>query len=107
MEQSCSSVRAGDAAQGRIAGGEGIARGDAPVVGGEADDRIVGEAELVEFLEHQADGVVHGLDHTGIDRAVLHLAHTEATIEKKTFLGQACGCCLCLLYTSPSPRDRG
>ena len=64
----------------------------------ETDDGIVGEAELVKFLEHHADGIVHGLAHAGVDGAVLHLAYTEATIENKAFLGQAGGSCFALVF---------
>ena len=77
------------AAQRRVAGRVGVAGGNAAVVRGEADNRVVGQAKLVKFLKHDADRVVHRLDHSAVNRAVLHLAHVEAPVKNKTLLGQA------------------
>ena len=69
---------------GRLRGGIGVAGGDAAVVGGEDDHRVVVESQFVEFGQHDSDGLVHGFDHTGIDGAVLDLADGQGAVDDKT-----------------------
>ena len=79
------------ASQRRVARRVGVTGGDAAVVGGEADDRVIAQAKHLKFLQHDADSVVHRLNHPTVDRAVLHLAYIQPPIENKTLLGQAAG----------------
>ena len=69
------------AAQGQHRGGVGVAGGGAAVVGREADDRVLGEPEAIQSIDHQADGLVHRLDHARVDRAVLHQSLRPAAVE--------------------------
>jgi len=50
----------------------------AAVVGGEEEDRLVGEFEAVEGVEEGADGVVHALDHGGVGGAALGVPEIDA-----------------------------
>ena len=69
------------AAQRAVAGGRGaidFVVHVAAVVGGEDDDRVVGQLEPVETIEQRADGVVHALDHRGVGRAALRVLRVDA-----------------------------
>ncbi len=51
--------------------------------------RIFAQVKLIEFFHHDAHRAVHRLNHTAVDRAVLHLASTETPVKNKPILGQA------------------
>ena len=42
-----------------------------PVVGGENDEGVVGDLEIIERLEDLSDGGVHGFDHAGVGRVIV------------------------------------
>ena len=42
-----------------------------PLSRGEDDERVVGQLQVVELLQHAADGLVQALDHRGVDRVAL------------------------------------
>jgi len=63
------------AAVGEVARGEGITGGDSTIIRGEDHDRVVGNSRVIEGLEDDADRVVHGFHHAGIDGTVLHLTY--------------------------------
>ena len=76
---------------------------------------IIQESELVEKLKSKKKLVVKvGLDPTMPD---MHLGHTVVINKLRQFqelghqvvflIGDYTACIGCLLYTSPSPRDRG
>ena len=44
-----------------------------PVVGGENDEGVAGDLEIIERLEDLSDGGVHGFDHAGVGRVVVGL----------------------------------
>ena len=71
------------AAVGQVAGGKGITRGNAAVVGGENHDGVVRDAHFVEGLEDDAHRVIHAFHHAGIDGTILDLAHGEGAVEEE------------------------
>ena len=71
------------AAVGEVAGGEGITGGDSTVIRGKDHDGVVGNSRLIEGLEDDADRVVHGFHHTGIDGTVLHLTYRQRAVDEK------------------------
>ena len=63
-------------AQGEVAGhwrAFDFLPGDAAVIAGEEDDRVVGQAQLVDGVQHPPHAGVHRLDHGSHDRVALRV----------------------------------
>lgn len=71
---------------GEVAGSEGITGGDASVVRGEDHDGLVCNTCFIEGLEDDADRVVHGLHHAGIDGTVLYLTYWQRAVDEKAVI---------------------
>ena len=52
----------------------------AAIVGGEHDDRVVGDVQSIQRVEQRADRVVHALDHRRVGRAALRIVGIDSLL---------------------------